>query len=171
MLGFSQEEIDALIACPKVITEPPKKEMRLERGHRRNEIGIRSKDGEHEFHMFVRVNERFPENFSVGLDYVPVGGGKPVPLLRCNGPHGDFNKESATGESHFRYHVHRTDAEALKSGQDPLARASSTSAYASVNGAIIHVCQLTHVAGYQAYYPEMTTAPLWRSDGPDEAQL
>jgi len=30
---YTQQEIDDLIGCPKVVSEPPKREMKLDRGH------------------------------------------------------------------------------------------------------------------------------------------
>ena len=42
MKTYSQEEIDSLISCPKVIAEPPKREMRSERGSKRNNMELRS---------------------------------------------------------------------------------------------------------------------------------
>ncbi len=84
---MTAEEINFLVHCPKIIEEAPKKEMRVDRGSRRNDLRLRTKDGQAAFHVFIRQNEKFPENFSIGLDYLPQDGGR-VPLLRCNGPHG-----------------------------------------------------------------------------------
>jgi hypothetical protein len=41
---YSQEEIEVLIACPKAISEPPKREMRQDRGHFRNDMRLESTD-------------------------------------------------------------------------------------------------------------------------------
>jgi hypothetical protein len=30
---YTQEEIDGLIGCPKLASEPPKRHMKLDRGH------------------------------------------------------------------------------------------------------------------------------------------
>jgi len=37
---YTQQEIDDLIACPKVVSEPPKREMKLDRGHFRNDMRL-----------------------------------------------------------------------------------------------------------------------------------
>ena len=49
---------------------------------------LQSKDGEHDFSVFMRVNQRFPEIFSVGLIYHPKDDPKKICLLRCNGCQG-----------------------------------------------------------------------------------
>ena len=39
----------------------------------------------------MRRSEDLPENFSVGLVFLPGDGTGEVTLLRCNGPHGAYN--------------------------------------------------------------------------------
>jgi hypothetical protein len=102
---YSQEEIDRLIACPKIVTEPPKRDMKSQRGHRRNNMLLRSEEGGLEFSVFMRINEDFNENFSIGLNYSPRDERGTVCLLRCNGPHGDFLGGPLPSESHSRYHI------------------------------------------------------------------
>ena len=68
MKTYTQTEIDELIHCPKVIMDPPRKEMRLDRGSRRNDMGLASENGKRRFSVFMRVNEAFRENFSIGLE-------------------------------------------------------------------------------------------------------
>jgi hypothetical protein len=38
-----------------------------------------------EFRAFLRRSEDLPENFSIGLVFLPKDGTGEVPLLRCNG--------------------------------------------------------------------------------------
>jgi len=74
---WTQGEIDELIACPKRITVKPRRQMAVERGSKRNGMELESLDGEHRFRAFMRINVDFPENFSIGLDYIgeePGGG-------------------------------------------------------------------------------------------------
>jgi hypothetical protein len=66
---YSQEEIDELIACPKAVSDPPRKEMQQDRGHFRNDMRLKSTDGKFEFRAFMRRSEDFPENFSIGLAF------------------------------------------------------------------------------------------------------
>ncbi len=85
-------ELQALLVVPKLISEPPRREMKLDRGHWRNDMRLRSVEGDRDFRVFMRKSEEFPENFSIGLTYRPNDGGEEIPLLRCNGPHGEFNR-------------------------------------------------------------------------------
>lgn len=86
---YSQGDLDELIACPKRIIEPPRKEMKSERGSLRNDMQLESLDGKFGFAVFMRINERFPENFSVGLNVVPKNEPGSFCVLRYNGPHGE----------------------------------------------------------------------------------
>ena len=88
---YTQQEIDDLIACPKAVSEAPKREMKLDRGHFRNDMRLRSIDDKLEFRVFMRRSEDMPENFSVGLAFLAKDGSGEVILLRCNGPHGGYN--------------------------------------------------------------------------------
>ncbi|MEK7407577.1 MAG: hypothetical protein AAB225_21065 [Acidobacteriota bacterium] len=85
---YTQEELEDLIACPKVVFEPPKQQMRPDRGHLRSDMRLKSVEGDREFRVFLRRREELPENFSIGLVYVPKDGTGEVTLLQCNGPHG-----------------------------------------------------------------------------------
>lgn len=90
MKNYSELDIDRLISCPKLIVEPPKKQMRLERGSLRNDLGLHSVDGDLSFAVFMRINETFRENFSIGLTHSPSDEPGELCLLRFNGPHGEF---------------------------------------------------------------------------------
>jgi len=69
MKGFSKEEIDDLIGCQKEITDPPKKEMRLERGSFRNNMELRSMNYldllREQFNNQVAFRERRPGVFQL----------------------------------------------------------------------------------------------------------
>jgi hypothetical protein len=67
---YTQQEIDDLIACPKVVSEAPKRDMKLDRGHFRNDMRLKSTDDNLEFRVFMRRSEDLPENFSIGLAFV-----------------------------------------------------------------------------------------------------
>ncbi|MGA3099410.1 MAG: hypothetical protein ABSF25_23395 [Bryobacteraceae bacterium] len=51
---YTQQEIGDLIGCPKVVSEPPKREMKLDRGHFRNDMRLKSTDDKLEFRVFMR---------------------------------------------------------------------------------------------------------------------
>jgi hypothetical protein len=98
---YTQQEIDDLIACPKVVSEPPKRDMKLDRGHHRNDMRLKSTDGKLEFRVFMRRSEDLPENFSVGLAFLAKDGSGEVVLLRCNGPHGGYNDSFDEDHPHW----------------------------------------------------------------------
>lgn len=73
---YAQHEIDELIACPKMVSEAPKRDMKLDRGHFRNDMRLKSTNGKLEFRVFMRRSEDLPENFSVGLAFLATGPAK-----------------------------------------------------------------------------------------------
>jgi hypothetical protein len=73
--AYSEDQIKELIACPKTVSDPPKKEMRLFGADWRNDMTLTATNGtEGEFSVFMRKSEDFPENFSIGLKYQPNDG-------------------------------------------------------------------------------------------------
>ena len=137
--------------------------MRAERGHQRKDMTLRSLDGEWRFSVFMRVNERFPENFSVGLIYDPRDEAGDLTLLRCNGPHGEHDPLATTGDyrnspmedpqPHFGYHIHRARADVINAGLAPLKFAELTEAYASFPEALHHFLRLINIVAAEAYFP------------------
>lgn len=108
MKTWTQEELDALIACGKRTLDPPRKSMREESGSLRNEAMLESVDGLYTFRVFIRQNVKFPENFSVGLDFVPRDEPGSVCLLRCNGPMGRISCGPTTPSTTFTRRLRRT---------------------------------------------------------------
>jgi len=88
MRTFTDDELESLILCPKQVDEPPRREMRLDGKHKRNDMTLKSMDGKHCFRVFMRQSEEFSENFSVGLVYLPSEEPGSFQLIRCNGQHG-----------------------------------------------------------------------------------
>ncbi len=103
---YTQEEIDNLIGCAKVVSEPPKRDLKPDRGHFRNDMRLKSADGGREFRAFIRRSEDLPENFSIGMAFLPRDGTGEIVLLRCNGPHGGYNavnRDFASYEEALQY--------------------------------------------------------------------
>lgn len=149
MKTWTQDELDALIACPKRTLDPPKNSMREEWGSYRNEATLESQDGLHAFRVFIRQNIMFPENFTVGLDFIPRDERGSVCLLRCNGPHGPH----LLWPHHVHYHVHKAHEENLKEGRKAEAFAEVTEAYACLEEAIRHFGRLCAIMDWEDYYP------------------
>jgi hypothetical protein len=155
---YSQQDIDRLISCSKVITDPPRKEMRVERGSRRNDMWLRAEDGDLEFSVFIRVNDDFPENFSIGLDYRAPDERSSICLLRCNGPHGGFvgGPESA----HFLHHIHKASAGNLDVGLRAERGGEPTDAYASYLEALRYFLKIVNVTNADEFFPNLRQLPL-----------
>jgi len=128
---YTQQEIDDLIACAKVVSDAPKREEKLDRGHFRNDMRLKSADGKLEFRVFMRRSEDLPENFSIGLVFLPRDGTGEVPLLRCNGPHGAFNDSFDPLHPHWDFHVHLATAEMIEIGSRPEKPAAVNKDFAS----------------------------------------
>jgi hypothetical protein len=152
---YTQKEIDDLIACPKVVSDPPKKEMKPDRGHFRNDMRLESTDGESEFRAFLRRNEDFPESFSIGIVYLPRDGTSEVTLLRCNGPHGEYNESFDPSHPHYDFHVHRANAEMIESGQRPEKIAVASKDFASFEEAVHFFLKTTNIADATAHFADI----------------
>jgi hypothetical protein len=74
-----------------VVSEAPKRDLKLDRGHFRSDLRVKSTDAKLEFRVFMRRSEDLPENFSIGLVFLAKDGSGELVLLRCNGPHGGYN--------------------------------------------------------------------------------
>jgi hypothetical protein len=109
-------EIQRLLNLPKQISDPPSKNWRTEESHRRKDFGLASIDGEIRFRAFARQHIRFVENFSIGLEYLPDDGTEGVILMRCNGPHGDFNRATNSEHPHYHSHIHTASEAAIDAG-------------------------------------------------------
>ena len=147
-LQLSDQEIEKLISCPKRIIEPPKKEMQLGNGHWRNDMKLQSEDGEYDFSVFIRKNEDFEENFSIGLIYNPRDIRGEIPLLRCNGPHGPH----VLFDHHDRFHIHKADQKNLDSGMRAERTAYITKEYASYQDALGYFIKKCNIVGAEKYF-------------------
>ena len=139
---MDDKTIADLISCPKVITEPPRKNMLLQNRHFRNEMKLRSQDGNEVFTLFLRQNEVLPEDFSIGLIFHGPKG--TVPLLRCNGPHGEFTDNYLAGTTHFGYHIHRTSETGVKP--------ELTDRYGTFQDAVAYMVKTCSVQGAEEHF-------------------
>lgn len=160
--SFSAEEIEELIALPKVITDAPRREMVEEGGHRRNDFKCESTDGKHRFRVFMRQNVMFPDAFSVGLAYSLPEGGELV-LIRCNGPHGPVANNPLTGAGipHYDFHVHKATPENIAAGKRAEAGGETTSEYGTFDDALAYFVRRCGIDGADAYFPALGNPTLF----------
>ena len=150
---MTDEEIQRLLNLPKQITDPPTKTWRTDELHKRKDFGLISKDGEARFRGFARQHVRFQENFSVGLEYEPDDGSDSVILIRCNGPHGDFNRAANASHPHYHPHIHKASAQAIEGGLRAESRAEITTEFSSLKEAMRYFLNAIEVdANDQARY-------------------
>jgi hypothetical protein len=147
-LQLSDQEIEKLIDCPKRIIESPKKDLQLVNGHWRNDMKLQSNDGEYDFSVFMRKNEDFEENFSIGLIYNPRDVRGDIPLLRCNGPHGPH----VLFDHHDRFHIHKAEQENLASGMRAERTAYITKEYASYQDALGFFLKKCNIINAEQYF-------------------
>jgi len=151
---YTQEEIDELIACPKAVSDPPRKEMKQDRGHFRNDMRLKSTDEKFEFRAFMRRSEDFPENFSIGLAFLPKDGTGELILLRCNGPHGDFNDAFDPAHPHFDFHVHRASAAMIEAGLRAEKSATVTRDFASYEEALQYFVRVANITDASSWFKD-----------------
>ena len=108
-MKFDKDFINRLLTCKKEIVKTPGN-PKLEQGHYRIGFELQSVDKEFYFSAFGRYNAMFPENFSVGLVYIPKEEKGNYEILRCNGPHG----EHKMFPHHVHYHIHKITTDAVE---------------------------------------------------------
>ena len=168
MKEYQQQVLDRLVTCAKEINRPPKREMLLERGSWRNDMDLKSMDGNEFFEVFLRKADAFPENFSIGLVWCPREDPERVCLIRCNGPHGEFRVDSSTPGPHYGHHVHLATAAAIAAGEKPERGGQVTTAFASFEEAIVYFINHCHIVKAGDHFPHAKPAPLF--DKPGERQ-
>lgn len=141
-MTYTDEDMTQLISCQKRITQPPRREMRTDGQMLRNEMGLESLDGKHSFHVFMRQNLIFSENFSLGIEYLPKDEPGRFCLLRCNGKHGG-NKANP---HHSNCHIHRSKAEDINAGIFMERHIEPISEYAAFRDALTYFLLLINIA-------------------------
>lgn len=134
------------------IIDPPAREFKEDRGHMKKNFTLSSLDDSFLFRAFIRFNIKFPENFSIGLDFNPKDEKGTICLLRCNGSHGE-NKQIPLHES---FHIHKATADTINSGVKPESNVEKTEEYASMDGAIQYFVNYINLnqENKNRYFPE-----------------
>lgn len=148
---LDQSEIDSLISCPKIITVPPRKDMKLVQGSFRNSMELKSRDGDFHFDVFIRRNEDYPENFSIGLVVRLEGTPGEMTLIRYNGPHGAFLGESGKG-SHFAHHIHKAKETNITAGFKAEKGGEETEKFSSYQDALSAFMERVNVIDVEEYF-------------------
>ena len=149
---YDDEYIKELLECSKEIVDPPPKEYKEDKGHKKKNFTLKSSDGKYFFRCFIRFNIMFNENFSIGLDYKPRNEKGTICLLRCNGSHG----ENKLIPHHSSFHIHKATAETINSGSKPESHIEITKAYASIEQAIQYFIEIINLnqEDKKKYFPK-----------------
>lgn len=164
MALFSDTEIADLIDCPKQISDPPARSLRLIGADWRNDAKMVALDGTSRwFAIFMRQNEDFPENFSVGLRFQPNDGRPEITLLRCNGKHGAFTVHGDIRHPHWTFHIHRATEQAQDAGFTAEKYATTTDAFASYEQALQFFIGAVHLQtpDCHLYFPNSMQSKLF----------
>ena len=130
---YSDDFIEELINCPKIIVESPKEVKDGTRvGFTKRVFTLVSVDGIHNFNGFITQNLTFQENFSIGLAYNPKEEKGKIVLLRCNGQHGG----TKVFPHHAFCHIHKATAERINNNLKPEGKIDITEEYSTIETAI-----------------------------------
>lgn len=162
---LSDDEIQELLdRSEAIVRKTPRSGYRTEAGHRRANLDVEAANGNGTalFSVFIRQNERFIENFSVGLRYRSnTAGLGDVTLVRYNGPHGEM---STHPDGHYaKPHIHRiTSAELASGSREPRERHRAiTDRYATLDNALRTFFDDLNVTGVQQFFPELSQGRLF----------
>ena len=162
LLGFmrtcpmlTDQEILDLIQSPKEIKEKNSvKGYKEENNHKRWTLTLETSEGK-TFEVFIRQNNNFIENYSIGLRYQTnnrdLGW---ITLIRYNGPHGETSQSQ---DGHYdKPHIHRMTAMEMESGstQPQEKNRDITDRYHTFEQALEVFFGDIGVRNYLEYFPE-----------------
>lgn len=161
---LADHEIESLVRLPKnIVSKTPAVGYRNENLHRRCELELTASSNPiTEFTVFIRQNDKFIENFSIGLRYKTkdrtLGT---ITLVRYNGPHGETSRGPG---GHFgRPHIHRVTARELAEGnREPQERHRDiTDRYSTFEQALSVFFRDIAASNYLDYFGELRQLELF----------
>lgn len=147
---YTDQFLNNLIICPKIITEGPKS-AGVSRGSNKTVFTMLSADNQYRFSGFITRNVTFHENFSIGLVFIPIEEKGKICLLRCNGPHGEVRGM----QHHSRFHIHKVTADDLNEGIKVERQVQETDEYSTFDDAIQFYVKYINLAAAdrEKYFP------------------
>lgn len=152
---LTDELISELIKEEKVITEPPKRDFKVENQHLRNDFQLTSSDGVRRYSVFMRQHINFKENFSIGLVYHHEEGTS-FNIFRCNGNHGEVIIDILSPIPHFGYHTHWITAELIENNINDPKQSELTKEYASYEQAMNYFCRYVNIKDSDKFFPDIS---------------
>ena len=144
---YSDDELAALRAQPKRITNPGAR-WTTKPGHRqRNFEVVSSRDERTAFAIYQRQSVLDGSDFSCGIAFLPPGDTR-LTLARYNGP------SHIHGEIEFQTHIHHATAQAIAAGKKPESEAEETDRFTTLDGAFRCLIDDFHIAGIRPPEPD-----------------
>ncbi|MDR2175296.1 MAG: hypothetical protein LBO82_05085 [Synergistaceae bacterium] len=143
---LTDDEINKLLALPKIITKKERKKLRdwkESRGFRRIDISLKA-DSSENFSIFGRATIDDPLDFSIGLKAV-FSDGSNANLIRCNGQHGGHKNVLEHERFEGRCHVHQTTERYIQGGWEAEKFAAITDTYITSDGALEYLMKRCNI--------------------------
>src|SRR4030066_250446 len=157
---LTNEFINQIITESKIITDPPKRDYKVENQHLRNDFQLNSADGKRRFSVFMRQHITFKENFSIGLVY-HLEDGTSLHLFRCNGNHGEVVVDILNPIPHFGYHTHKITAELIDNNINDPKQSEPTKEYASYEQALKYFLRYVNVQDVDKFFPRLNQISMF----------
>lgn len=156
---LTNEEIDNIITCQKIIAKPPKRQMQESGYNLRNDFELTSADNKYHFNVFMRQNTELPDNFSIGLIWKNTDIGKNIIMFRCNGPHGGNEKIP----EHFKHHTHTitTDDISNEIYKPTMSGTKETNEYHTFDEALAYFYLYCGIQNAQIFFPSIISQSLF----------
>lgn len=133
-VALTDDQIDALIALPKIITNPRARKIE-KRGSEQVNYDAEGPAGE-QFRVYLRQNIRITDGFSCGLLYVAPNG-ESITLTRYNGAdHEHANPLDSATPLPLACHIHRATEKYMAAGRKAEHYAVTTDRYQTLQGAV-----------------------------------
>lgn len=165
--SITDSDIMDLLHCPKEITSHARKDMMIENASERNDMVVQSaKDYYTEpqiFKIFIRRSVFLPEDFSIGLIWLPKNNNRII-LLRYNGRHG-LNRSV----HHQRVpHIHHLNAQDIQMEKYDPHHAAETDRFHSLEDALPLFLKECNIIDGEKDFPQLQEISLFDTKGEDK---
>lgn len=156
---ITDDMINCMITCNKIITKNPKRLMEEHGVNLRNDMELSSSDGQEHFSVFIRQNTQLPDNFSLGLIWKNAELNKNIILYRCNGPHGGNIKI----KEHFKPHIHKINAKNIENEiyKPTIEGIEMTAEYNTFDEALSFFCLYCGIQDACNFFPQIRSQSLF----------
>lgn len=153
--SLTDAKIQELTRMPKRVKNPTARFI-ADANHDKKEFLVESDDGAEQFRVFVRQNKTVIDDFSCGVQWLPVGA-EPLILARFNGASHTHPNRLEGNILNYVFHIHRTTERYLRNNFTPEGFAEETTHYTSCNGALHALSVEFNITGIETIpdHPEL----------------